>query len=405
MNPESTAVKFIPLVVCGLSLLLAPAPLRAADAELLYADDFATLDPGWGEASEQKSVAGGKLLVRIDSELVLRSLYQGKKFPDADVRLKITEVKGETDQPAGIIFWGTDRDNHYSALIRPDGKLYVSRRMNGVWIRPISIRECAGVKVGTGQTNELRVVTSGPTATIYVNNQEAVAFRGFPPAGGQRIGVQAASGSEPGEWTFADLRVYQGPAPPADLTLYGDAILFADDFSRLDPTWGDAEDRWNVDGGKLILKPRANASVTRLYTGTLFGDADIRVKVSQIDSAAGGTNQLAGVVFWGDDSDNYYLAAIDAGGNYFVGRKTKGEWINPQDKIVRSEVLKGVGRVNEIRVVTEGESAKISVNGKIITTLGGYKHPEKSVIGLQAESDEQETYTWAFSGLTVRKPE
>jgi hypothetical protein len=183
------------------------------------------------------------------------------------------------------------------------------------------------------------------------------------------------------------------------------SVLFSDDFSTLDPGWGEADDKWNVADGKLIVKPRANGAMARLYGGTLFGDADIRVKVAQVDSADGGTNQVAGIIFWADDPANYYIAAIHAGGGYYIGRKTDGTWKVPQSLILRSEVRKGVGQSNELRVVTDANSAKISVTVKQITTLEGYKHPEQSMIGLQAESYEKEVYTWAFSDLVVRKPE
>ena len=49
----------IPLLLVGLGC----AWLRAADDPVLFSDDFATLRPGWGMASEKMTVEGNKLML------------------------------------------------------------------------------------------------------------------------------------------------------------------------------------------------------------------------------------------------------------------------------------------------------------------------------------------------------
>jgi hypothetical protein len=92
-------------LIIGLTLLFLAvdaAMLHAADDELLFSDNFTTLKPGWGEASEGKHVDGNRLLVDLTPDSAFHRVYEGDKFTNADIRLKMTLVKGQMDQPAGI---------------------------------------------------------------------------------------------------------------------------------------------------------------------------------------------------------------------------------------------------------------------------------------------------------------
>ena len=61
---------------------------------------------------------------------------------------------------------------------------------------------------GIGRVNELRVVTQGKTATVYVNEKQAASIETDAlPEGGSKIGLYAGSGSEPYSWSFSDLVV------------------------------------------------------------------------------------------------------------------------------------------------------------------------------------------------------
>ena len=63
-------------------------------------------------------------------------------------------------------------------------------------------------KTGDGGTNELRVVTKGNEATLYVNETEFAKFTGMAPDNGQQIGVFAESPeSGTARYAFDDLKV------------------------------------------------------------------------------------------------------------------------------------------------------------------------------------------------------
>ena len=373
--------------------------LHAADESVLFSDDFATLRPGWGKADESQSVSDNKLVLNLKPNLIHHSLYDGDRVGNADIRLKVSQTQGNTDQPGGIAFWATDHNNFYMARVSADGRFSVGRRMNGKWLSPVFGQPRDEVRQGLGQVNELRVVTCGRAATVYVNEKQVVEFQGFPPKGGSMFGVYAESGDDPALWAFSELVVRQGPPTPDAKGPRDDALLLTDDFATLDPAWGGASDSMKVDDHKLVLSLEPDAGRATLYSGSLFDNADIRLKIAEVK---GGTDQPAGIVFWASDPNNCYAALIQADGGFYVARRMRGKWLTPVSLRVSEEVRKGIGQVNELRVVTCGPTATIYVNDQQLISFQGYPPTGGAKIGLRAESGADPA-TWAFSELRVRQ--
>jgi len=62
--------------------------------------------------------------------------------------------------------------------------------------------------------------------------------------------------------------------------VFGGEILYEDDFTNLDPSWGTPGDILSVKDGKLILKPALNTTQSVLNQSNVFDDADIQVEVT-----------------------------------------------------------------------------------------------------------------------------
>ena len=390
------ALLTLPLILTG----LAPALLRAADETVLFSDDFATLLPGWGKASESRFVSENKMMMSLAPKQIRYNLYNGVAVGNADIRLKIAQIQGNPDQFGGIIFWAADIDNFYSAYLTTDGHISVGRRMNRMWLKPVSYQPREEVRPGLGQTNELRVVTCGRAATVFVNERQVAEFQGFPPPGESSFGVYAESGDLPSEWAFSELTVRQGPAPAPGLAANTDrTLLLADNFAALDPAWGQAGEDQSVSDNKLItnLDPKLIRHI--FYEGALVGNADIRLKVAQIQ---GNTDQLGGVVFWALNHDNFYMARVTADGNFSVGRRMSGKWLFPVPYQPREEVRQGLGQENDLRVVTSGRTAAVYINETKILEFNGFPPEGGSKIGVYAESGDLPA-KWAYSQLTVRE--
>lgn len=391
------------LAVCSVCLVLGfrngTAAVVGADEQILFSDDFTELRPGWGEAGELRSVSDGRLIINLKPQLIHGSLYRDQRFRDADLRVQVVESSGSNDQPAGLIFWGSGYDDYYVARIRLNGQFSVGRRTRGVWLTPVGLRDCEQVQQGPGAVNELRVVTRGDEAVCYVNGVQVAVLRGYPPANGSMLGLYAESGEEGCTWAFSKLSVRRVP-PPKVITEPDPTLLLQDDFGTLDPAWGYASDDKDVRDHKLFIRLRPERAHQLLHQARLYDDADIRLRVAEV---AGNEDQPAGIVFWAASHDDCCALLVQANGTLLISRKVKGKW-QSTNELDATPLKKGLGQVNELRVVTRGNKATLFANGEEVAVYTGHPPEGGSRIGLHAESGAAPG-EWEFSQLIIRQPE
>jgi hypothetical protein len=378
-----------------------PLVMLAASADrtdgLLMTDDFRIFP--FGQANEYQSVSNNRLMINPKVGGSSASFYQGK-LTSADIRVKIAQVTGSPTDAAGIVFWEADSSNYYAAMLRPDGGVYVSRKELGNWIGNVKLQTVEGLHKGAGEANELRLVTSGDRATLYVNDKEVTSFRGFPPRGGGAIGFHAESGAAPATWAYSDLVVRKGPEPEKSTKPFDLLLLYADDFSTIDPAWA-IDDKTSAGEKQLLLTPGVSNGYTKLYTGRWFTDADMRVKIALTKGQADGR---AGIVFWAADYKNYHLATIRPDGRLELYHNKDGKFSLVHEAKTVDEISKGVGKVNDLRVVLKGATATVYINDKQVDAIELAAAPEGlRKIGFHAESGK-EACVWAYSDLVVRRP-
>jgi hypothetical protein len=205
---ETDAMRFAAITLATF-VCFGSAAFAADDPNVLFSDDFSTLDPAWGEANDQISVADGKMVFKPKVNDGYSLLYQGTTFGDVDIRVKVTQTAGPVaaGSEASVVFWGVDYDNFYMAAIQTDGSFGVPRNVADKWLHPVAWKANDAVKKGLNTVNELRIVIKGKTATIYVNDQQVASFKGFPPEGASQIGLHAESGDQACTWKFSDFVV------------------------------------------------------------------------------------------------------------------------------------------------------------------------------------------------------
>jgi hypothetical protein len=108
----------------------------------------------------------------------------------------------------GIWFWGKDAQNFYTATIAPDGTAAIDRLVNGVWQTVVAPTRTASVRTAPGARNEIEIVTSGNSASFFVNGSDVAEFHGQAPPGGGAPGVYAESGPGITTWLFPRVRLY-----------------------------------------------------------------------------------------------------------------------------------------------------------------------------------------------------
>ena len=182
------------------------------------------------------------------------------------------------------------------------------------------------------------------------------------------------------------------------LSVAADEVLYEDNFTNLDPSWGTPGERLSVKDGKLTLKPGLNTTQSILNQSNVFDDADISVEVSM---PAGDANVPGGLVFWAKDYTNFYCLCIDATGHFKISRYVTDRWLQPVGWTKNEAVKKGIGQVNKLRVVTKDRLGTAYINDKQVTIFSGQPPPGGGCVGVSGGSAENSQNTWQFANLRV----
>jgi hypothetical protein len=196
--------------------------------------------------------------------------------------------------------------------------------------------------------------------------------------------------------TLAVLFVAPCPAARADSEVY------KDDFEKMDVAWGDPSDTVFVKEGKMILRPAIGYASRPQYQGTVVTDGTISVKVKITDAEADTWD--AGLLFWGNDTQNYYIASVTPEGGFMVSRLMNNRWLHPVSYRKNDAIKKGKNQENDLRLVLSGKNATLFINGKEVIRLTGQPPESGSLFGLYAESGSKKATVAEFTHLLVTKP-
>jgi hypothetical protein len=165
---------------------------------VLYADKFATLGPGWGAPSALINVSHGQLVITPEKNTTQTILNQAQVFPD-DITVSCTMSFIKAPTPtwgSGPVFWAQDYESYYALLINAQGWFAVQRHAAGGYRLFVPWRQSRVIKQGEGARNRLLVVTRGDQVKIFINGWKVVSFVGQAPPGRSHIGFKASSGPQ-----------------------------------------------------------------------------------------------------------------------------------------------------------------------------------------------------------------
>ena len=166
--------------------------------KVLFEDKFTSLDPSWGAPGPIMDVKDGKLIITPEKNTSQTILNQANVFPnDVEASFAMTFVKAPAPTwGSGLVFWAKDYNEYYAVLINAEGWFAVQRYVAGRYLLPVAWRESDAIKKGEGAENQVKVVTKGNKATVFVNGKEVISVSGQPPQGGTLVGFKVASGPE-----------------------------------------------------------------------------------------------------------------------------------------------------------------------------------------------------------------
>jgi hypothetical protein len=164
--------------------------------KVVFEDKFTSMDPSWGTPSPLVDVKGGKLIITPKVGITSTLLNQSNVFPnDGESSVTMSFIKaGAPTYGSGMIFWAKDYKDNYSVLITAEGWCGIIRAVAGRSLVPVPWRKSDAIKKGEGAENQVKVVTKGNKATVFINGKEVASFSGQPPEGGTLIGFKVSSG-------------------------------------------------------------------------------------------------------------------------------------------------------------------------------------------------------------------
>ena len=166
--------------------------------KVLFEDKFTSLDPSWGAPGPIMDVKDGKLIITPNVNTTQTVLNQANVFPnDAEGSFTMSFIKAPAPTwGSGLVFWARDYSEYYAVLINVEGWFGIQRNVAGRYLLPVAWRESDAIKKGEGAENQVKVVTKGNRATVFINGKEVISLSGQPPQGGTLIGFKVASGPE-----------------------------------------------------------------------------------------------------------------------------------------------------------------------------------------------------------------
>jgi len=157
--------------------------------QVVFEDKFTDDASGWA-INQDVEVKDGSFTFRLPPDAMQSDLNVTYTVDDADICSEtVWPDGGSTILGAGLLFWGEDNRNYLQFGVLNNGKFWIARRQDGKWYTIVENVDSSAIKVKPGESNILRVKTSGGVATFFINGEKVRDLRGQAPKGGWRFGL------------------------------------------------------------------------------------------------------------------------------------------------------------------------------------------------------------------------
>lgn len=179
-------------LLASVMLLGAVTAAQAAACEtgdIVLEDRFSDDTGGWA-INPAVEVKDGKFVFKLPADDMQSDLNVTFNVTDADICSETVWPEGEGNiLGAGLLFWGEDTRSYFQFGILNSGKYWVARRENGKWHTVVENVASDAIKTKPGDSNTLRVKTSGNFVSFYVNGTKLRDLKGRAPKSGWRFGL------------------------------------------------------------------------------------------------------------------------------------------------------------------------------------------------------------------------
>jgi hypothetical protein len=151
--------------------------------------------------------------------------------------------------------------------------------------------------------------------------------------------------------------------------------------------------------GKMIISPKNTTQLVLNQANLLPNDMEASVTITFIQ--ADGTGVSGSLVFWAKDRGDFYNLNINPNGLFAVSHWL-GRWLAPVSWRASDTLKKGVGAVNQLKLVTKGNRGTVFFNGKEVISFSGQSPQGGGLIGFYVDSAGVNSV--AFSDFKVTEP-
>ena len=157
--------------------------------DIVFEDKFSDDAGGWA-INKDVEVKDGSFTFKLPPDAMQSDLNVTYSVNDADICAEgAWPDDGSSILGAGLLFWGEDNKNYLQFGVLNNGKFWIARRIEGKWHTIVENVASSAIKVKPGESNTLRVKSSGGVATFFINGTKVRDLRGQAPKGGWRFGL------------------------------------------------------------------------------------------------------------------------------------------------------------------------------------------------------------------------
>jgi hypothetical protein len=286
----------------------------------------------------------------------------------------------------GLAFRLGDPSNLYLYSIDAEGSYLLQKQVDGTWSDLAPLTASPEIDTEEGAVNTIGVLAEGDVLALTINGV-VVAEVEDADLGEGSIGLTAIAYAEPDvNVAFDNFRLWElsnstgqrgdeaelAAATARVAEVAAQEAAFSDDFQADQGTWDlpaldNASFFYNEDALHVEISNEnwfANAALmTDEETPTVWEDFYAEVDVSFVQQPSA---TAAGLLFRHQDSDDFYLFAIDPTGFYKMQKRIdmEWEWITPWTESDRIDTAEGA--VNRVGVLAEGDAFSLTINGDVV---------------------------------------
>lgn len=177
----------------------------------------------------------------------------------------------------------------------------------------------------------------------------------------------------------------------------GEEVLFEDSFDDNLSGWPFSEERGGIADGAYTLSPKPDKTYSSLLATFFFEDADICLDVTLVE----GETVEAGLLYWGEDYDNFFQFVVNAKGNYEIYRLKDDKWNKIAVESAGDALKPGMDVTNRLRVTLDGNTATFYINDTQVHKIRAQRPKGETKIGVYVGGTGEATRRARFTDIIV----